>query len=204
MSGCLCIHWLDATGSTAYSFQRIMLRRGQTAAVGLCRGVYVFIARVQPVLRHTLSSGLCTDVCRQPQWVYVGVFMYSLAGWSRFYGILFPADYAPAWADSRSGFMSGCLCIHWLGGAGSTAYSFQRIMLRRMQTAAVGLCRGVYVLIVRVKPVLRTELYLIIHAEMPLRLFMDFSAGSLCIFKRNITASQEKLYLILRAALTPT
>ena len=60
---------------------------------------------------------------------------------------VFPAVYAPAWADSRSGFMSGCLCIHWLGGAGSTAYSFQRFMLRRMQTAAVGLCRGVCVFI---------------------------------------------------------
>ena len=236
---------------------------------------------------------LSTGVCRQPQWVNVGVFMYSLTGWCILFpadyapawadsrsgfmsgclcthcpggSFVLPADYAPAWADNRSGFMSGCLCIHWPGGAGSTAYSFQRIMLRRvqtaavglcrgvyvfigrvaalafqrfmlrrrqtaavglwrgvyvliarvgalsflrimlrrMQTAAVGLCRGVYVLIVRVKPVLRTELYLIIHAEMPLRLFMDFSAGSLCIFKRNITASQEKLYLILRAALTPT
>ena len=88
--------------------------------------------------------------------------------------------------------------------AGSTAYSFQRFMLRRRQTAAVGLWRGVYVFIGRVHPVLRSELYLIIHAEMPLRLFMDFSAGSLCIFNRNITASQEKLYLILRAALSPT
>ena len=89
---------------------------------------------------------LSTGVCRQPQWVYVGVFMYSLAGCSRFYGILFPAVYAPAWADSRSGFMSGCLCIHWLGAA----LSFQRIMLRRVQTAAVGLWRGVYVFIGRV------------------------------------------------------
>ena len=139
---------------------------------------------------------LSTGVCRQPQWVYVGVFMYSLAGCS----FVLPTDYAPAWADSRSGFMSGCLCIHWLGGA----LAFQRIMLRRMQTAAVGLCRGVYVFIGRVKPVLRSELYLIIHAEMPLRLFMDFSAGCLCIFNRNITASQEKLYLILRAALSLT
>ena len=122
MSGCLCIHWLGA----ALSFQRIMLRRVQTAAVGLCRGVYVFIGRVQ------------------------------------------------------------------------------RIMLRRVQTAAVGLCRGVYVFIGRVEPVLRSEICHIIHAEMLSRLFMDFSAGSLCIFNRNITASQEKLYLILRAALTPT
>ena len=96
-----------------------------------------------------------------------------------------------------------------------------QIKHRRVQTAAVGfdmyplywttskegtyhLCRGVYVFIGRVHPVLRSELYLIIHAEMPLRLFMDFSAGSLCIFNRNITASQEKLYLILRAALSPT
>ena len=84
------------------------------------------------------------------------------------------------------------------------ALSFQRIMLRRGQTAAVGLCRGVYVLIARVQPVLRSEICHIIHAEMPLRLFMDFSAGCLCIFNRNITASQEKLYLILRAALSLT
>ncbi len=27
-------------------------------------------------------GGLSTGVCRQPQWSYVGVFMYSLAGWS--------------------------------------------------------------------------------------------------------------------------
>ena len=39
------------------------------------------------------------------------------------------------------------------------------------------LCRGVYVFIGWVQPVLWSELYLIIHAEMPLRLFMDFSAG---------------------------
>ena len=67
-----------------------------------------------------------------------------------------------------------------------------------------GLCRGVYVFVGRVEPVLRSEMCHIIHAEMLSRLFMGFSAGSLCIFNRNITASQEKLYLILRAALTPT
>ena len=165
---------------------------------------------------------LSTGVCRQPQWVYVGVFMYSLAGCS----FVLPAVYTPACADSRSGFMSGCLCIHWLGAADyapacadsrsgfmsgclcihwpGAALSFQRIMLRRVQTAAVGLCRSVYVFIGRVEPVLRSEICHIIHAEMLSRLFMDFSAGSLCIFNRNITASQEKLYLILRAALTPT
>ena len=27
-------------------------------------------------------GGLSTGVCRQPHWSYVGVFMYSLAGWS--------------------------------------------------------------------------------------------------------------------------
>ena len=70
----------------ALSFLRIMLRHVLTAAVDLCRGVYVFVGRVKPVLRHTLSCGLCSGMCRQPQWVYVGVFMYSLAGWSRFYG----------------------------------------------------------------------------------------------------------------------
>ena len=147
---------------------------------------------------------LSTGVCRQPQWVYVGVFMYSLAGCNRFYGILLPADYAPACADSLSGLWRGVYVFIARVAAGSTAYSFQRFMLRRRQTAAVGLWRGVYVFIGRVHPVLRSELYLIIHAEMPLRLFMDFSAGSLCIFNRNITASQEKLYLILRAALSPT
>ena len=178
---------------------------------------------------------LSTGVCRQPQWVYGGVFMYSLAGCNRFYGILLPADYAPACADSLSGLWRGVYVFIARVAAGSTAYSFQRFMLRRrqtaavglwrgvyvliarvgalsflrimhrrVQTAAVGLCRGVYVFIGRVHPVLRSELYLIIHAEMPLRLFMDFSAGSLCIFNRNITASQEKLYLILRAALSPT
>ena len=151
MSGCLCILWTGA----ALSLQRFMLRRVQTAAVGLCRGVYVFFGRVQ----LCPSCGLCSGVCRQPQWAYVGVFMYSLAG---------------------------CL----------------RIMLRRVQTAAVGLCRGVYVFIGRVEPVLRSEICHIIHAEMLSRLFMSFSAGCLCIFNRNITASQEKLSLILRAALT--
>ncbi len=131
---------------------QIKHRRVQTAAVGLCRGVYVFIGWVQRIMLRrvqTAAVGLCRGV-------------YAFIGW------------------------------------------VQRIMLRRVQTAAVGLCRGVYVFIGWVKPVLRSELYLIIHAEMPLRLFMDFSAGSLCIFNRNITASQEKLYLILRAALTPT
>ena len=132
--------------------------------------------------------------------IYVGVFMYSLAGCNRFYGILLPADYAPACADSLSGLWRGVYVLIARVGA----LSFLRIMHRRVQTAAVGLCRGVYVFIGRVHPVLRSELYLIIHAEMPLRLFMDFSAGSLCIFNRNITASQEKLYLILRAALSPT
>ena len=130
MSGCLCIHWPGAALSflrfilrrvqTAavglcrgvYVFigwvQRIMPRRVQTAAVGLCRGVYVFIGWVQRIMLRRVqtaavglcrgvyvfigrvqlcpSSGLCSGVCRQPQWVYVGVFMYSLAGWSRFYG----------------------------------------------------------------------------------------------------------------------
>ena len=158
MSGCLCIHWLGA----ALSFQRIMLRRVQTAALGLCRGVYVFIGWVAALsfqrikLRRvqTAAVGLCRGV-----YVFIGRV---------------------------------------------AALAFQRFKLRRVQTAAVGLCRGVYVFIGRVHPVLRSELYLIIHAEMPLRLFMDFSAGSLCIFNRNITASQEKLYLILRAALSPT
>ena len=135
---------------------QIKHRRVQTAAVGLCRGVYVFIGRVE----LCPSSGLCSGVCRQPQWSYVGVFMYSLAGW---------------------------------------AYSFQRFMLRRGLTAAVGLCRGVYIFIGRVAPVLRLEMCHMIHAEMLSRLFMGFSAGCLCIFNRNATTSQSELYPILHA-----
>ena len=61
---------------------QIKHRRVQTAAVGLGRGEYVFRGRVQ----LCPSSGLCSGVGGQPQWVYVGVFMYSLAGWSRLYG----------------------------------------------------------------------------------------------------------------------
>ena len=74
-----------------------------------------------------------------------------------------------------------------------------RVKHRRVQTAAMGLCRGVYVFVGWVEPVLWSEMYLIIHAEISLRLFMDFSAGSLCISNRNITASQEKLYPTLHA-----
>ena len=85
---------------------------------------------------------LSTGVCRQPQWVYVGVFMYSLAGWRRFYGILFPADYAPACADSRSGLMSGCLCIRWLGGAGSTIGNVSYNSRGDALTAVYGFLRG--------------------------------------------------------------
>ena len=91
------------------------------------------------------SCGLCSGMCRQPQWVYVGVFMYSSAGWS----FVLTAVYAPACADSRSGFMSGCLCIHWLGAAGSmvriisynsrgdaltTVYGFLRGLLMYLQS----------------------------------------------------------------------
>ena len=52
-----------------------------------------------------------------------------------------------------------------------------RIKHRRVQTAAVVLCRGVYVFIGRVAPVIRSKLCHIIHAEMLSRLFMAFSAG---------------------------
>ena len=69
--------------------------------------------------------------------------------------------------------MSGCLCIRWPGAA----LSFQRFMFRRVQTAAVGLCRGVYVFVSRVVPVIRSEMCHIIHAEMLSRLFMGFPAG---------------------------
>ena len=61
------------------------------------------------------------------------------------------------------------------------------------------LCRGVYVFIGRVEPVLRSEMCHMIHAEMLSRLFMGFSAGCLCIFNRNVTASQSELYPILHA-----
>ena len=85
---------------------------------------------------------LSTGMCRQPQWVYVGVFMYSLAGCNRFYGILLPADYAPAWADSRSGFMSGCLCIHCPGGAGSTIGNMSYNSRGDALTTVYGFLRG--------------------------------------------------------------
>ena len=153
MSGCLCIHWPGG----ALSFQRFMFRRVLTAAVGLCRGVYVFIGRVQ----LCPSCGLCSGVYRQPQWVYVGVFMYSLAECS----FVLPAVYVPACADSRSGFMSGCLCIHWPGDVGYTignvSYNSRAVLLYR-----------------------------------PPR---NTTAGSLCIFNRNVTASQSDLYPILHA-----
>ena len=74
-----------------------------------------------------------------------------------------------------------------------------RIKHRRVQTAAVGLCRGVYVFIGQVAPVLRLEMCHMIHAEMLSRLFMGFSAGCLCIFNRNATTSQSELYPILHA-----
>ena len=77
-------------------------------------------------------------MCKQPQWVYVGVFMYSLTGWC----ILFPADYAPAWADSRSGFMSGCLCIHWLGEASSTIGNISYNSRGDALTTVYGFLRG--------------------------------------------------------------
>ena len=81
---------------------------------------------------------LSTGVCRQPQWVYVGVFMYSLAGWS--FGL--PADYAPAYADSRSGFMSRCLCIHWPGEAGSTVRIISYNSRGDALTTVYGFLRG--------------------------------------------------------------
>ena len=158
MSGCLCIHWLGA----ALSFQRIMLRRVQTAAVGLWRGVYVFIGRVAALAFQRF-------MLRRRQTAAVGL-------WRGVYVLI-----------ARVG-----------------ALSFLRIMHRRVQTAAVGLCRGVCVFIGWVKLVLRSELYLIIHAEMPLRLFMDFSAGSLCISKQNATISQAELYPILHARHYPS
>ena len=81
---------------------------------------------------------LSTGVCRQPQWVYVGVFMYSLAGWS----FVLPAVYAPACADSRSGLMSGCLCIHWPGGAGSTIGNVSYDSRGDALTTVYGFLRG--------------------------------------------------------------
>ena len=52
-----------------------------------------------------------------------------------------------------------------------------QIKHRRVQTAAVVLCRGVYVFIGRVVPIIRLEMCHIIHAEMLSRLFTGFSAG---------------------------
>ena len=144
---------------------QIKHRRVQTAAVGLCRGVYVFVDRVQ----LCPSSGLCSGVGRQPQWVYVGVFMYSLAGWCILFpadyapacadshngfmsgclcthcpggSFVLPADYAPACADSRSGFMSGCLCIHWPGAAGSTVRNMSYNSRGDALTTVYGFLRG--------------------------------------------------------------
>ena len=61
--------------------------------------------------------------------------------------------------------MSGCLCIHWPGGADSTignaSYNSRAVLLYR-----------------------------------PPR---NTTAGSLCIFNRNVTASQSELYPILHA-----
>ena len=172
---------------------QIKHRRVQTAAVGLCRGVYVFIGWVAALsfqrikLRRvqTAAVGLCRGV-----YVFIG----------RVAALAFQRFMLRRRQTAAVGLWRGVYVLIARVGA----LSFLRIMHRRVQTAAVGLWRGVYVFIGRVHPVLRSELYLIIHAEMPLRLFMDFSAGSLCIFNRNITASQEKLYLILRAALSPT
>ena len=81
---------------------------------------------------------LSTGVCRQPQWVYVGVFMYSLAGW-RFF---LPTVYVPACADSRSGLMSGCLCIRWPGGAGSTIGNVSYDSRGDALTTVYGFLRG--------------------------------------------------------------
>ena len=193
----------------ALSFLRIMLRHVQTAAVGLCRGVYVFIARVERIMLRWvqtaavgfMSGCLCIHrpggalslqrfMLRRVQTAAVGLCRGVYVFIGRVQRIMLRHVQTAAVGLCRGVYVF----IGWV----------QRIMLRRVQTAAVDLCRGVYVFIGWVQPVLWSELYLIIHAEMPLRLFMDFSAGCLCIFNRNITASQEKLYLILRAALTPT
>ena len=74
-------------------------------------------------------GGLSTGVCRQPQWAYVGVFMYSLAGC--YCELCSGVCRQPQWA------YAGGLCIRWPGGAGSTACSFLRIMFRRVLTATV-------------------------------------------------------------------
>ena len=178
-------------------------------------------------------GGLSTGVCRQPQWVYVGVFMYSLAGCNRFYGILLPADYAPAWADSRSGFMSGCLCIHCPGGAGSTignmsynsrgdalttVYGFLRGLLMYLQPeyncisreTVSYTSRGTIPHIVTNYPRAyiqrRTEHF---HGclQTPVLLYRpprNTTAGSLCISKQNATISQAELYPILHARHYPS
>ena len=172
---------------------------------------------------------LSTGVCRQPQWIYVGVFMYSLAGCS----FVLPADYAPACADSCIGLMSGCLCIHWPGGAGSTignmsynsrgdalttVYGFLRGLLMYLQPeyncisreTVSYTSRGTIPHIVTNYPRAyiqrRTEHF---HGclQTPVLLYRpprNTTAGSLCISKQNATISQAELYPILHARHYPS
>ena len=56
--------------------------------------------------------------------------------------MLFPVDYAPACADSRSGLMSGCLCIHWPGGAGYTIGNVSYDSRGDALTTVYGFLRG--------------------------------------------------------------
>ena len=56
--------------------------------------------------------------------------------------MLFPVDYAPACTDSRSGLMSGCLCIRWPGGADSTIGNVSYNSRGDALTTVYGFLRG--------------------------------------------------------------
>ena len=134
-------------------------------------------------------GGLSTGVCRQPQWAYVGVFMYSLARWR---------------CEDEIGLGTWVeLCHRRREKYNSRGYRF--LMFTGISAGNLSLCpRGVYVFIGWVELVLQSELFLIIHAEMPLRLFMDFSAGSLCISNRNTTCiSRETVSYTSRGTIPP-
>ena len=172
---------------------------------------------------------LSTGVCRQPQWVYVGVFMYSLAGWS--FGL--PADYAPAYADSRSGFMSRCLCIHWPGEAGSTVRIISYNSRGDALTTVYGFLRGLLMYLqpeyncISRETVSYTSRGTIPHIvpnyprayiqrrtehfrgclQTPMLIYRpprNTTAGSLCISKQNATISQAELYPTLHARHYPS
>ena len=201
MSGCLCIRWPGGAGSTACFFQWIMLRRGQTAAVGLCRGVYVFIGRVAPVLQlemchiihaemlsrlfmdfsagcFSLSRPLCSvnlswrNFARKT--TSRGTISHIIPNYPRAH---YNAELNTSAAVCRRRYLVSVRNLSIRCACNQTRVCRRKGSGRRVQTAAVGLCRGVYVFVDRVAQVLRSEICHIIHAEMLSRLFMGFSAG---------------------------